>query len=863
MLSRSCFNLLNLDDYSSAADRTRLPRIMTVPGIISDFDDHNDQKSEVSETTTVSSVNQERRIIVANQLPIKAYKDAAKNGEWCFDWDEDELVLHIKDGLPADVEVVYVGSLKVEIDPLEQEEVAQLLLEKFRCVPTFLPLDLINKFYHGFCKHYLWPLFHYMLPVTSSHGVRFDKSMWQAYVSANKIFADKVMEVVNPDEDCVWIHDYHLMLLPTFLRRKFHRVKLGFFLHSPFPSSEIYRTLPVREEILRALLNCDLIGFHTFDYARHFLSCCSRMLGLDYQSKRGYIGLEYYGRTVSIKILPVGIHMGQLESFMSLPDTAEKVKELRQKYEGKIVMLGVDDLDMFKGISLKFLAMGQLLDEHPKHRGKVVLVQIMNPARSQGNDIQEVQSEINRVAREVNQKYGEPGYEPIVCVNDQVSTRDKVAYYAVSECVVVNAVRDGMNLVPYKYTVSRQGSPYMNEALGLSESAKLRKSVIIVSEFIGCSPSLSGAIRVNPWNIDSVADAMHLAVKMPDAEKEMRHEKHYKYITSHDVAYWARSFIQDLERACSEHYLKRCWGIGFGLRFRLVALGPNFRKLSVEHIVSAYNKTSSRLILLDYDGTMMPQDTVDKSPSDEVIAVLNSLCSDPKNIVFIVSGRGTDSLSKWFSQCQKLGLSAEHGCFTRWVKDSPWESCISALDLDWKKIVLPVMEHYTEATDGSSIEQKESAIVWHHQEADPDFGTWQSKELLDHLEGVLANEPVVVKRGQNIVEVKPQGVNKGIVVENLIATMSNRGKPPDFVLCVGDDRSDEDMFESVASSVSKHSLPDIAEVFACTVGQKPSMAKYYLDDTYEVIKMLQGLSTASAHPLPRHSQNEVSFGGFL
>lgn len=870
MLSRSCFNLLNLDDYS-CVDRTRIPRVMTFPGIISDFDgtygddDENNNGDNKSESETVSSMNQERRIIVANQLPVKAYRDEESgNKKWCFDWDKDALVLQLKDGFPPDVEVLYVGCLKVEIDPNEQEEVAQLLLDRFRCVPTFLSSDLINKFYHGFCKHYLWPLFHYMLPVTPSHGLRFDRSLWQAYLSANKIFADKVMEVINLDEDYVWVHDYHLMVLPTFLRKKFHRIKLGFFLHNTFPSSEIYRTLPVREEILRGLLNCDLIGFHTFDYARHFLTSCSRMLGLDYQSKRGYIGLDYYGRTVSIKILSAGIHMGQIESVMSLPDTASKVKELKENYDGKIVMLGVDDLDMFKGIGFKFLAMGQLLDEHPDYRGRVVLVQIMNPARSRGNDIQEVQKEISTIATDINQKYGKPGYLPIICIYGPVSTEDKIAYLTIAECVVVNAVRDGMNLIPYKYTVSRQGSPFLDKALGLEEgSTTPRRSVIIVSEFIGCSPSLSGAIRVNPWSIDSVASAMNLAITMPDAEKEMRHEKHYKYVISHDVAYWARSFNQDLERACKEHYHKRCWGIGFGLGFRVVALGPTFRKLSVEHIVSAYNKSSSRLILLDYDGTMMPQDRVDKSPNEEIISVVNGLCSDPKNVVFIVSGREKGSLSKWFSPCEKLGLSAEHGCFNRWTKDFPWESCISLLDLDWKKIALPVMEHYTEATDGSSIEHKESALVWHHQEADPDFGAWQAKELLDHLESVLANEPVVVKRGQHIVEVKPQGVSKGVVVENLIATISGRGKPADFVLCIGDDRSDEDMFESIASSVAKHSLPEVAEVFACTVGQKPSMAKYYLDDTYEVIKMLQGLSGASAHLVPKPSHYQVSFEGSL
>ncbi|KAL2502365.1 hypothetical protein Fot_36213 [Forsythia ovata] len=860
MLSRSCFNILNLDDYSGGGDLTRIPKVVSVPGIISDFEECSN--GETQESDAVSSVNQERRIIVANRLPLQSYKDS-ESKKWCFDWDKDALVLQLKDGFSPDVEIIHVGCLGVEIDPLEQEEVAQLLLDKFKCVPTFLPLDLMNKFYHGFCKHYLWPLFHYMLPFTPNHGVRFDKATWQAYVSANKIFADKVMEVINPDEDYVWVHDYHLMILPTFLRKRYLRVKLGFFLHSPFPSSEIYRTLPVREEILRGLLNCDLIGFHTFDYARHFLSCCSRMLGLDYQSKRGYIGLDYYGRTVCLKILSVGIHMGQIQSVMAQQGTAKKVMELKKEYDGKIVMLGIDDVDMFKGISFKFQALGQLLAENPVYRGSIVLVQIMNLPRSQGNDTQEVQREINEVATEINRKYGKPGYEPIVCVNGPVSFQDKVAYLAISETVVVNAVRDGMNLVPYKYTVARQGSPDLDKALGLEGSATPRKSVIIVSEFIGCSPSLSGAIRVNPWDINQVSEAMFLGIGMPDSEKELRHEKHYKYVTSHDVAYWGRSFNQDLERACAEHYRKRCWGIGFGLKSRVVALGPDFRKLSVEHIVSAYNITNSRLILLDYDGTMMPQDKVDKTPKDEVLSVLNSLCNDPKNLVFIVSGRGKDSLGKWFSPCERLGLSAEHGYFTRWTKSSDWESCGLTMEFDWRKIALPVMEHYTEATDGSWIEQKESALVWHHQDAGHDFGSWQAKELLDHLESVLANDPVVVKRGQHIVEVNPQGVSKGGVVENLMETMRSAGKPPDFVLCIGDDRSDEDMFDCIASSVANHSLLNTAEVFACTVGQKPSMAKYYLNDTFEVIKMLKGLSEASALKLPKSSHNQVSFEGFL
>lgn len=831
-------SLLSLDDFRVVS---RIPRVMTAAGVISDLSPRSDSDD------AASSAAPERRIVVANELPVRAHQDK-QSGRWRFELDRDKPVVQLKDGLRPDVEVVYVGSLKADIDAADQEEVAQVLYERFRCVPTFLPTDTQNKFYHGFCKHYLWPLFHYMLPMSLSQGARFNRQQWQAYLSANKVFADKIMEVINPEEDYVWIHDYHLMVLPTFLRKKFHRMKIGFFLHSPFPSSEIYRTIPVRDEILKALLNCDLIGFHTFDYARHFLTCCSRMLGLDYESKRGYIGLDYYGRTVNIKISPVGIHMGQLQSDLSMESTAKKAKELKEQYEGKIVMVGVDDLDIFKGISLKFLAMGRLLESQPELRGKVVLVQIANPARSSGKDVQQVQIESDYVADEINRKYGGPGYEPIVYIKGPVTTQEKFAYYSIAECVVVNPVRDGMNLVPYKYTVCRQGSPALDKALGIDGSSAPRKSMIIVSEFIGCSPSLSGASRVNPWDIDSVAEAMNSAITTSDSEKLLRHDKHYKYISSHDIEYWARSFDQDLERACREHYRMRCWGIGFGLGFRVVALAPNFRKLSVDHIASAYRNTHNRLILLDYDGTLLSKTSIDKRPSSDVISVLNRLCRDPENVVFIVSGRGKDSLGAWFSPCEKLGIAAEHGYFKRWTGDSEWEKCGPTMDFEWKKIAEPVMEHYIEATDGSFIETKESALVWHHQDADSQFGSFQAKELLNHLESVLTNEPVVVKRGQHIVEVKPQGVNKGTVVENLISTMQSKGKLPDFLLCIGDDRSDEDMFEAITRAFSTPSSTSTAEVFACTVGQKPSMAKYYLDDTSEVIKLLQGIAAATSQP---------------
>ncbi|KAJ6705940.1 ALPHAALPHA-TREHALOSE-PHOSPHATE SYNTHASE [UDP-FORMING] 6 [Salix purpurea] len=857
MVSRSYSNLLDLasgDAPSFGRERKRLPRVATVAGILTDLDDENSVGSDAP-----SSFSQDRMIIVGNQLPLRAHRNPDGSGGWCFSWDEDSLLLQLKDGLGEDVEVIYVGSLKEEIAPSEQDDVAQTLLETFKCVPAFIPPDLFTKFYHGFCKQHLWPLFHYMLPLSPDLGGRFDRSLWQAYVSVNKIFADKVMEVISPDDDYVWVHDYHLMVLPTFLRKRFNRVKLGFFLHSPFPSSEIYRTLPVRDELLRALLNSDLIGFHTFDYARHFLSCCSRMLGLSYQSKRGYIGLGYYGRTVNIKILPVGIHIGQLQSVLNLPETESKVAELHDRFRGQTVMLGVDDMDIFKGISLKLLAMEQLLTQHPNKRGEVVLVQIANPARGRGRNVQEVQSETKAAVRRINETFGSPGYTPVVLIDSPLQFYERIAYYTIAECCLVTAVRDGMNLIPYEYIICRQGNEKLDETLGLNPSAP-RKSMLVVSEFIGCSPSLSGAIRVNPWNIDAVAEAMNSALIVPEPEKQMRHEKHHRYVSTHDVAYWAHSFLQDLERACRDHVRRRCWGIGFGLGFRVIALDPNFRKLSVEHIVSAYKRTKHRAILLDYDGTMILPSSISRTPNMEAVGVLNSLCTDPKNVVFLVSGKDRETLAEWFSSCEKLGIAAEHGYFVRTDHDVEWETCVSVADFDWKRIADPVMKLYTETTDGSYIERKESALVWNYQYADPDFGSCQAKELLDHLESVLANEPVTVKSSQHIVEVKPQGVNKGLVAERLLEIMKQKGVLPDFVLCVGDDLSDEDMFEVIMSARSGPSLSPVAEVFACTVGRKPSRAKYYLEDTSEILRMLQGLAGASeqvARSAPAASQQVI------
>lgn len=696
-------------------------------------------------------------------------------------------------------------------------------------------------------------MMHYLMPLNPNSLGRFDPNLWSAYVRANMAFVNRLVEVlVSLEEDFVWIHDYHLLVLPSLLRKRFHRIKCGFFLHSPFPSSEIFRTFPRREEVLRSLLNADLIGFHTFDYARHFLSCCSRMLGLEHKTSRGSIILEYYGRDVGIKIMPTGVKPQRLLDVYSWPDTAWRRGELQAQFRGKTVLIGVDDMDVFKGIELKLAAFEQVLVHHPEWRGKLVLIQVTSAARAPGREVEELQSHIIALVESINNRFREPGYEPVVWLERPVPLYERIALYSIADVAVVTATRDGMNLMPYEYIVCRQGPVAAAEAAAAASDGGTvpstppakQASMLVVSEFVGCSPSLSGAIRVNPWSIEAVRDAIYAAIRLPLPDRLIRHEKHWKYVSSHTVQFWAKSYVADLQRFTRDHAKLQCFDLGLGLdNFRMVALTSNFRKLQGEVVVKAYAHATCRVVLLDHDGTLVPQSSISSRPGEDVLGVLRALTSDPHNHVYIISGRARGELEEWFRSVPRLGLAAEHGFYLRGPDAQGWSVQDPEAHFLWRDMVQPILQLYTESTDGSFIEVKESAVVWHYRDADPDFGSWQAKELLDHLEGVLANEPVEVVPGQSIVEVKPQGVSKGKAVERVLAEISapRDGVLPDFVLCIGNDRSDEDMFNAMP-----HVEGAGGSVFACTVGQKPSKAPFYVNDPADVVATLGKLADGKA-----------------
>ncbi|WVZ78127.1 hypothetical protein U9M48_025889, partial [Paspalum notatum var. saurae] len=813
-----------------------------------------------------------RRVVAAHRLPLRAAPDPASPFGFAFSLDPDALALQLSRGLPA-AHVTFVGTLPASVGSTiaPSDELDDYLLRNFSCLPVHLHADLHADFYHGFCKRYLWPRLHYLLPHTprdAAADLRFDAGKYRAFLAANRRFADRVLQVLSPDPDdgdLVVVHDYHLWVLPTFLRRKCPRAGVGFFLHAPFPSGEIFRAVPVRDDLLRGLLGADLVGFHTFDYARHFLSCCSRLLGV-VSSSSGNVGVDYHGRAVLVKVFSVGLDMGRIRATLASPEAAAKAQEIADAYRGRALLVGVDDVDRSKGVSLKLLALERMLEEDGDLGRQVVLVQINNPARSRGRHADAVADEAERIGHRINKRFA----GAVVFIDGPVPLCEKVAYYAAADCCVVSPLRDGLNRIPYFYTVCREEFP-----------GARKSSAVVLSEFAGCSPSLGGAIRVNPWNLDGVADAMRAAITMSAEEKQARHRSNYGFLRAHDAVTWAQSFDAALRAACRGLPDMRFTGLGFGMSYRAVGVEPSFTALTPELIRKAYRAAARRLILLDYDGTLVPElvDEGKRAPSDKVLRVLDELCADPKNVVFLVSGRRKDQLEAWFAPCQKLGLSAEHGYFTRWSRDDDWEE---SSDNDeqllygngngWKAAAERLMTYFTEATDGSYMEKKEKgALAWHYQKADPVLGPCQAKDLYDHLASVLANEPATVRsRGGDIVEVDPQGVTtKGAAVEALLAAMAGRrlggggggDAAPDLVLCVGDGEADEGMFEALATAVSGRGgeggarrmqlLPAGAAVFTCTVGLKPSKAVFYLDGPEDVRALLRALARCCApdHPM--------------
>lgn len=706
----------------------------------------------------------QRLIVVANRLPVSAFKN--RLGNWQLQVSAGGLVSALM-GI-GNFSTRWIGWPGVYIEEGSERAELTAALENEGYTPVYLDERTCDLHYNGFCNSVLWQLFHYVpLNIDSKLSeTRTLQNQWAVHQQANRMFADVVMRHYQPG-DIVWVQDYHLMLLPAILKEQHPRMKVGFFLHTPFPSSEIYRTLPVREELLRSVLRADLIGFHTYDYARHFVSACTRILGLEGTPA----GVEDNGSLTRVAAFPIGIDPDRFTTALEAPEVRANIAQLLNRYAGRKVMLGVDRLDMIKGIPQKLLAFEKFLEENPGWRDKVLLVQIAVPSRTDVPEYQKLRSMVHEIVGRINGQYGTLTHVPIYHLDRQLSFDELVALYAITDVALVTSLRDGMNLVSYEYVACQRDNA----------------GVLILSEFAGAAQSLgAGAILVNPWNINDLAHAIEYAMTMSDTERRERHRQNYMHVTIHTAQTWADTFISELNDTHVEAEL------------RTKDIPPH---LDMDEVVSAYRKSSKRLLVLGYNATLTTAVEAPRQPKkhfDQIQALtrvnpaayasLAALAKDPSVDIVIFSGSEKERLEEVFGDLN-VWLAAENGAVLRSKGgDDEWVTLAEVPGGDWKESVQLVFEYFCERTPRSFVEQRGTSLVWNYKYADVEFGRIQARDLLQHLlTGPISNAPVDIVRGAKSVEVRPVGVTKGATMERILAYMGkNHGlSSVDFVLVAG------------------------------------------------------------------------------
>ncbi|WKA11901.1 hypothetical protein VitviT2T_029353 [Vitis vinifera] len=705
----------------------------------------------------------QRLLVVANRLPVSAIRRGEES--WSLEISAGGLVsalLGVKE-----FEARWIGWAGVNVpDEAGQRALTKALAEKM-CIPVFLDEDIVHQYYNGYCNNILWPLFHYLgLPQEDRLATtRSFQSQFAAYKKANQMFADVVNKHYE-EGDVVWCHDYHLMFLPKCLKKYNSEMKVGWFLHTPFPSSEIHRTLPSRSELLHSVLAADLVGFHTYDYARHFVSACTRILGLEGTPE----GVEDQGRLTRVAAFPIGIDSHRFIRALDAPQVQDRINELKRTFTGRKVMLGVDRLDMIKGIPQKILAFEKFLEENSEWQQKVVLLQIAVPTRTDVPEYQKLTSQVHEIVGRINGRFGTLTAVPIHHLDRSLDFYALCALYAVTDVALVTSLRDGMNLVSYEFVACQES----------------KKGVLILSEFAGAAQSLgAGAILVNPWNITEVASSIAQALNMPPEEREKRHEHNFEHVKNHTAQEWAETFVSELNDTVVEADLRK----------RKVP-----PRLTPENAIKCYLQSNNRLLILGFNVTLTePVDTPGSRGGDQIKEMdlklhpelkgpLTALGNDPKTTIVVLSGSDRTVLDDNFGEFD-MWLAAENGMFLRHTKGEWMTTMPEHLNMEWVDSVKHVFEYFTERTPRSQLQKRETSLVWNYKYADAEFGKLQARDMLQHLwTGPISNASVDVVQGSRSVEVRAVGVTKGAAIDRILGEIvhnKSMTSPIDYVLCAG------------------------------------------------------------------------------
>lgn len=692
-----------------------------------------------------------RLIIVSNRLPVAVKKE---KDSFSFEKSAGGLVSGLSDFLKgmgkseSDIkDYIWMGWPGMTIEKEDESLIRDKVQKEFNASPVFLSQQLMDKVYLGFCNKTIWPLFHYFPNYAS-----FNSEFWTEYKKVNEIFRDEVLNVAGPD-DIIWVHDYHLMLLPAMLREKVSN-PIGFFLHIPFPSFEMYRMFPreSRRELLEGLLGSDLIGFHTHDYSQYFLRSVLRILG-----KENHMGsIDFPDRLVKVATFPMGIEFDKFHGMDVSPFPSEKPGPGKPR-----VILSVDRLDFTKGIINRLQGYELFLRRHPEWHGKVFLNMIVVPSRTGVTAYQKIKRQLDELVGNINGNFGHVEWTPVIYRYTSLPHKELIAQYRMSDVSLITPLRDGMNLVAKEYVASLRD----------------KKGVLILSEFTGAAKELSESIIINPNNIDEIAEAISEALQVPEDEQIRRNELMQIRLKRYDVTKWAHDYVESLMEVSemSGHSRKKL-----------------MRPAVTERMLDGYKKAKKRIIILNYDGTLVPITSSPKKarPGPEQLDLLKNLHQSNRTDIVIISGRAREDLESWLGNTP-INLTAEHGTWIREAMQREWQ-LFKPLSSQWKEEIIPILEMYSDRLPGAYVVDRGYSVSWHFHKADIEQASFLSREVSDHLLSITTNIGVQVLAGKKVIEVCNSGINKGELAMHWLSR-----KDYDFVLAMGAGWSDELLFQTL------------------------------------------------------------------
>lgn len=790
-----------------------------------------------------------RLIIVANRLPISlsiTQNSQTHTTEVSSSASSGGLVSALR-GVTA--ESLWVGWIGTSVNSNEESTVKPIIAEslmKQRCIPVFLSQSLVDRYYNGYCNSIIWPLFHYLS--LSMESLVSSTTQFNAYREANQLFADAIIAVYRKG-DTIWIQDYHLMLLPSLLRALIGPdVQIGFFLHTPWPSSEIFRILPDRKELLLGILCANLVGFHTLDYSRHFQSSCVRLLGACI--KGNSISVPNHSLKSSLGTFPIGIDPQRFLNTLHSNRAIDHIARFHSQFKNRQILLSVDRLDYIKGIPHKLLAFEHFLNNNTSFAGKVVLLQIAVPSRTDVTDYQALKSQTHELVSRINGKYGTLESLPIHYLDQSIGFEEMVALYHCSDAIVISSLRDGMNLVAYEYVICQ---------------SEQDPGVLILSEFAGASQSLgAGAITINPWSVEELSDAIKLSLTMSHDERLARFHPVFKHVLDYTAQKWAEVYIETLEQ---EHYMQKQMLLQspqFGL-IEPTLIDNTLKTL----ILNQFSQSRRKLIICGIAGVLssMPSSKNEKSDNSidpRLLSSLRSLASRSDCILVIMSSYSCSVLDELIGDAiSGLWIFAENGFFVKRGQRITEEKSINTpyhnweplqrMDLSWLPSVVQVFQYFEARTPKSYIKQGASSVSWHYNLSssslsDLTFATQQANDLVNHLVGgTLANTPTEVLHSSYTVHVRPLGICRTVALDRLLSEIAGPSTNTadsvqiDFVICLGNWLEiDADLFSALNAATVSHfsniSLDD-AKIYSCAVGKKITNAKYYLEDCSAIVEL--------------------------